>query len=392
MFCGLGQKERKRLKSTVALVPCGSYEPEKVYQALREGLELIGGIGKYIRKDEKVLLKLNLVREADADRAVTTHPAVAEMLARILSEEDYSDVSAGDSGGFGSSIKSMERLGMREELKKYGCRMAAFDEAVRTEYPEGIHAKEFMLAQDVIAADAFVSFCKMKPHALEHITGAVKNQYGCVQGKHKAAGHTRYPSAESMARMIVDLNLLVRPRLYVMDGIVAMEGNGPTSGDPVPMKILLFSTDPVALDSVFARLVYLDPEAVPTEVAGAQMGLGTWKEEEIVLLTPDGAVSMEEAVQKYGRPDFRVIRKKGKAEGIMNTVTILRFLKPGPRIDADKCRKCGVCVESCPVEGKALTFSKGRNHPPVYNYRKCIRCFCCQEMCPHKAIYVRGRR
>ena len=392
MFCGLGQKERKRLKSTVALVPCGSYEPEKVYQALREGLELIGGIGKYIRKDEKVLLKLNLVREADADRAVTTHPAVAEMLARILSEEDYSDVSAGDSGGFGSSIKSMERLGMREELKKYGCRMAAFDEAVRTEYPEGIHAKEFMLAQDVIEADAIVSVCKMKTHALEHITGAVKNQYGCVQGKHKAAGHTRYPSAESMARMIVDLNLLVRPRLYVMDGIVAMEGNGPTSGDPVPMKILLFSTDPVALDSVFARLVYLDPEAVPTEVAGAQMGLGTWKEEEIVLLTPDGAVSMEEAVQKYGRPDFRVIRKKGKAEGIMNTVTILRFLKPGPRIDADKCRKCGVCVESCPVEGKALTFSKGRNHPPVYNYRTCIRCFCCQEMCPHKAIYVRGRR
>jgi uncharacterized protein (DUF362 family)/NAD-dependent dihydropyrimidine dehydrogenase PreA subunit len=392
MFCGSGQKERKRLKSTVALVPCGSYEPEKVYQALREGLELIGGIGKYIRKDEKVLLKLNLVREADADRAVTTHPAVAEMLARILSEEDYSDVSAGDSGGFGSSIKSMERLGMREELKKYGCRMAAFDEAVRTEYPEGIHAKEFMLARDVIEADAIVSVCKMKTHALEHITGAVKNQYGCVQGKHKAAGHTRYPSAESMARMIVDLNLLVRPRLYVMDGIVAMEGNGPTSGDPVPMKILLFSTDPVALDSVFARLVYLDPEAVPTEVAGAQMGLGTWKEEEIVLLTPDGAVSMEEAVQKYGRPDFRVIRKKGKAEGIMNTVTILRFLKPGPRIDADKCRKCGVCVESCPVEGKALTFSKGRNHPPVYNYRKCIRCFCCQEMCPHKAIYVRGRR
>lgn len=392
MFCGLGQKERKRLKSTVALVPCGSYEPEKVYQALREGLELIGGIGKYIRKDEKVLLKLNLVREADADRAVTTHPAVAEMLARILSEEDYSDVSAGDSGGFGSSIKSMERLGMREELKKYGCRMAAFDEAVRTEYPEGIHAKEFMLARDVIEADAVVSVCKMKTHALEHITGAVKNQYGCVQGKHKAAGHTRYPSAESMARMIVDLNLLVRPRLYVMDGIVAMEGNGPTSGDPVPMKMLLFSTDPVALDSVFARLVYLDPEAVPTEVAGAQMGLGTWKEEEIDLLTPDGAVSMGEAVQKYGRPDFRVIRKKGKAEGIMNTVTILRFLKPGPRIDTDKCRKCGVCVESCPVEGKALTFSKGRNHPPVYNYRKCIRCFCCQEMCPHKAIYVRGRR
>jgi uncharacterized protein (DUF362 family)/ferredoxin len=379
------------LHSKVALVPCGSYEPERVYQALRQGLDLVGGIGKYIRTDEKVLLKLNLVREADADRAVTTHPAVAEMLARILSEEHYSDVSAGDSGGFGSSIKSMEHLGMREELTRYGCRMAAFDEAVRTAYPQGIHAKEFMLARDVVEADAVISVCKMKTHALEHITGAVKNQYGCVQGKHKAAGHTRYPSAESMARMIVDLNLLVRPCLYIMDGIVAMEGNGPTSGDPVPMNVLLFSTDPVALDSVFARLVYLDPESVPTEAAGAQMGLGTWKEEEIDLVTPDGPLSMRDAVAKYGRPGFRVNRKKGKAEGIMNTITILRFLKPAPRIDADKCRKCGVCVESCPVDGKALSFSKGRDHPPVYNYRKCIRCFCCQEMCPHKAIYVRSR-
>ncbi|MGI6056343.1 MAG: DUF362 domain-containing protein [Bilifractor sp.] len=379
------------MHSKVALVPCGSYEPERVYQALRQGLDLVGGIGKYIRTDEKVLLKLNLVREADADRAVTTHPAVAEMLARILSEEHYSDVSAGDSGGFGSSIKSMEHLGMREELTRYGCRMAAFDEAVRTAYPQGIHAKEFMLARDVVEADAVISVCKMKTHALEHITGAVKNQYGCVQGKHKAAGHTRYPSAESMARMIVDLNLLVRPCLYIMDGIVAMEGNGPTSGDPVPMNVLLFSTDPVALDSVFARLVYLDPESVPTEAAGAQMGLGTWKEEEIDLVTPDGPLSMRDAVAKYGRPGFRVNRKKGKAEGIMNTITILRFLKPAPRIDADKCRKCGVCVESCPVDGKALSFSKGRDHPPVYNYRKCIRCFCCQEMCPHKAIYVRSR-
>lgn len=382
----------KGLKSTVALVPCGSYDPERVYQALKRGLSLIGGIEKYVRREEKVLLKMNLVREADAERAVTTHPVVVEMLARILAEEHYIDVSAGDSGGFGSSVRSMERLGMRKELKKYGCRMAPFDEAVRTEYPQGIHAKEFMLARDVTEADALISVCKMKTHALEHITGAVKNQYGCVQGKHKASGHTRYPSAESMARMIVDLNLLVRPRLYVMDGIVAMEGNGPTSGDPVPMNVLLLSTDPVALDSVFARLVYLDPEAVPTEVAGAQMGLGTWREEEIDLVTPDGPLSMLSAVKKYGKPDFRVNRKKGKAEGIMNTVTFLRFLKPAPRIDADKCRRCGVCVESCPVEGKALRFSKGRDHPPVYNYRKCIRCFCCQEMCPHKAIYVRGRR
>jgi len=377
------------MKSRVVLVPCGTYKPEQVYRAIQKGLDLMGGIGKYVRPDEKVLIKLNLVREADAERAVTTHPVVGEMLARILDEKKYTDISIGDSGGFGSSIRTMEHLGMREELEKYHCRMAPFDEAVRTEFPEGIHAREFMLARDAAEADALISVSKMKTHALEHITGAVKNQYGCVQGKHKAKGHTMYPSAESMARMIVDLNRLLKPRLYIMDGIVAMEGNGPTSGDPVPMHLLLFSTDPVALDSIFARLIYLDPEVVPTETAGAQMGLGTWQEEEIEVITPDGVLPVQEVVEKYGKPDFRVDRRKGKATGVMNAVTILRFLKPGPRIDPQKCRRCGVCVESCPLDGKALSFSKGREHPPVYHYTKCIRCFCCQEMCPYKAIYVR---
>ena len=57
-----------------------------------------------------------------------------------------------------------------------------------------------------------------------------------------------------------------------MDGIIAMEGNGPTSGDPVPMNVLLFSRDPVALDAVFCHLVALDPELVPTNVMGKKRG------------------------------------------------------------------------------------------------------------------------
>lgn len=97
--------------------------------------------------------------------------------------------------------------------------------------------------------------------------------------------------------MLIDLNQCVNPRLYIMDGITAMEGNGPGSGDPVDMKVMLMSTDPVALDSVFCRLVHLKPQMVPTCYHGEKMGLGTWKEEEIQLLTPEGELSMAEAVK-----------------------------------------------------------------------------------------------
>ena len=74
--------------------------------------------------------------------------------------------------------------------------------------------------------------------------------------------------------MLVDLNQYVKPRLYIMDGIVAMEGNGPGSGDPAPMNVMLMSQDPVALDSVFCNLVHLNPEMVPTNYHGEK--IGTW--------------------------------------------------------------------------------------------------------------------
>ena len=378
------------MKSRVVLIPCDSYEEEQVYEKMKTGLELLGGLDSVAGKDEKILLKLNLVRSAPPERAVTTHPAVAAALARLLFEEGFSHVTAGDSSGFGSPVKIMRDIGMAEAFEKYHIAMGEFREAVPVTFPDGIHAREFMAAREVCEADALISVCKMKTHALEHITGAVKNQYGCVQGFHKAKGHTRYPSPESFARMLVDLNRWVRPRLYIMDGIMAMEGNGPTSGDPVPMNVLLLSKDPVALDSVFSRLIYLDPELVPTNVCGAQMGLGFWQEDRIELVTPKGELSLEDAAARYGNPRFRVSRKKEKIKGWMGAAGIFRFLKKKPKILRDRCRKCGVCVESCPVEGKAISFANGRDQPPVYNYRKCIRCFCCQEMCPHKAIRVRG--
>ena len=385
-------KERKGtvMKSRVVLMPCDSYEETQVYKKLKTGLGFLGGLASVARKDEKILLKLNLVRSAPPERAVTTHPSVAAALARLFHEEGFAHVTAGDSSGFGSPVKIMRDIGMAEAFEKYGVAMGEFREAVPVIFPEGIHTRKFMAAREVCEADALISVCKMKTHALEHITGAVKNQYGCVQGFHKAKGHTQYPSPESFARMLADLNRWVRPRLCIMDGIVAMEGNGPTSGDPVPMNVLLMSRDPVALDSVFSHLVFLNPELVPTNVCGAQMGLGFWQEDRIELVTPDGVISMEDAVARYGNPRFRVSRKREKVRGWMGAVGIFRFLQKKPCIIEERCRKCGVCVESCPVEGRALSFAKGRNLPPVYDYKKCIRCFCCQEMCPHKAIRVRG--
>ena len=330
------------MKSKVVLLPCREYDEEKIYMLLKQGLDFLGGVETLIPKDAKILLKPILRKKEELDG-----------------------------------------------LEKYHIPAVDYSEGVKTAYPQGVQAKEFILPKELLEQDCVISLSKMKTHALERITGAVKNSYGFVYGFHKAKGHTQYPSADSFARMLIDLNKCVAPKLYVMDGIVAMEGNGPGSGDPVPMNVLLMSTDPVALDSVFSRLVYLKPEMVPTNYHGEKMGLGTWKEEEITLLTPDGEISMAEAVKKYGNPAFNVDRTEVRKNIWTRMAGALNIFQKKPYIEADKCVRCGICVQSCPVPGKAVDFRKGKGKPPVYDYRKCIRCFCCQEMCPKKAIKVK---
>ena len=377
------------MKSKVVLLPCEEYDEEKIYTLLKQGLELLGGLGSLIPDNAKILLKPNLLKKAEVEKAVITHPVVVGAFARILRECGYENIVLADSCGHGTTQAVIRGTGMDTYLDKYQIPAIDYSEGVRTAYPQGVQAKEFVLPRELLEQDCVISLSKMKTHALERITGAVKNSYGFVYGFHKAKGHTQYPSADSFARMLIDLNKCVAPRFYVMDGIMAMEGNGPGSGDPIPMNVILMSTDPVALDSVFSRLIYLKPEMVPTNYHGEKMGLGTWKEENITLLTPECEVSMQEVVDRYGNPDFNVDRTEVRKNIWTRMAGALNIFQKKPYIEADKCIRCGICVQSCPVPGKAVEFRKGKNKPPVYDYKKCIRCFCCQEMCPKKAIKVK---
>lgn len=422
-------------KSKVIVLSCDSYEEERIYTLLKRGLKELGGVGALVNKEEKILLKPNLLKKAEVEKAVITHPVVVGAFARILREEGYENIVLADSCGHGTTKQVIQGTGMDTYLEKYQIPAIDYTKGVHVENPDGVQAKEFILPKELLEADCVISLSKMKTHALERITGAVKNSYGFIYGKNKAIGHTKYPSADSFARMLIDLNQYVKPRLYIMDGITAMEGNGPGSGDPTAMNVILMSTDPVALDSVFARLVYLKPEMVPTNYHGEKMGLGNCKEAniEVVVVKENSQISverdfgneeqknnkitvakkqcenadisadenqsdiniscniipMEALIEQYGNPHFNVDRTKVRSNIWTKLAKALNIFQKKPYIEPDKCVRCGICVNSCPVPGKAVDFRNGKNHPPVYDYKKCIRCFCCQEMCPKKAIKVK---
>ena len=422
-------------KSKVIVLSCDSYEEERIYTLLKRGLKELGGVGALINKEEKILLKPNLLKKAEVEKAVITHPVVVGAFARILREAGYENIVLADSCGHGTTKQVIQGTGMDTYLEKYQIPAIDYTKGVHVENPDGIQAKEFILPKELLEADCVISLSKMKTHALERITGAVKNSYGFIYGKNKAIGHTKYPSADSFARMLIDLNQYVKPRLYIMDGITAMEGNGPGAGDPTAMNVILMSTDPVALDSVFARLVYLKPEMVPTNYHGEKMGLGNCKEAniEVVVVKENSQISverddgneaqknnkitvakkqcenadisadenqsdiniscniipMEALIEQYGNPHFNVDRTKVRSNIWTKLAKALNIFQKKPYIEPDKCVRCGICVNSCPVPGKAVDFRNGKNHSPVYDYKKCIRCFCCQEMCPKKAIKVK---
>ena len=380
-------------KSRVVVLRCDTYDDGAVYETVRRGLELLGGLESIIHIDERVLLKVNNLASSKPEEAVTTHPAVFRAVGRLFQEQGYKKLTYGDSPGFEKPGVSLAKSGFSLVAGELSIPLGDFESGKRVDFPEGRAWKSFDIATAVLESDALVSLSKMKTHALARITGAVKNQFGCIYGLNKAAFHVKLPTGTQFSRMLVDLNRLLKPRLFIMDGIVAMEGNGPRGGTPRPMNCLLFSTDPVALDATFCRLINLDPSYVPTIFYGKEYGLGTYLEDEIELVG--------DPIEGLIAPDFDVVRKPLhlKSDNGNHTLVpqaahtlgayITQRWSPRPHILAEKCIKCGICVDACPVEGKALQFRGGnRKLPPVYNYNKCIRCFCCQEMCPQKAIEV----
>ncbi|NLX93314.1 MAG: DUF362 domain-containing protein [Clostridiales bacterium] len=370
-------------KSKVVLIHCPVYDNEAVFEALQKGINLLGGLEAFVQKDEKILLKPNLLRKAAPEQAVTTHPTVFRAIAKLLREQGYSNLLYGDSpGSVMTPFKVAQAAGLKPAADEFNLLEGDFMNGVKIDFPEGKAVKSFSICKGVVDADAIINLCKMKTHALVRVTGAVKNTYGCVSGFNKGAGHAKYPDADNFSKMLADLNVLVKPKLHIMDGIMAMEGNGPGSGDPTPMNVLLISADPVALDSVFCHLVALDPQRVPTNVYAEIYGVGKSHSKDIEVVTEDGVITCEEAFAKYGNPKFNVNRGELKKEN------------PGkkgrkPHIVKEKCIKCGICVDICPVEEKALSMDKKAGTIPQYDYDKCIRCYCCQEMCPQKAIEVK---
>lgn len=361
----------------VSIVRRDEYSHDALRASLREALEPLGGMKSVVQPGRRVLIKPNLLSGKAVEKAVTTHPLFIRVVAEMVLEAGGRPV-VGDSPGVGSLEKVAERIGLAPLLAEIGVPLVSFSEAVMVEHPRGKVFKRFEIARPVTEADVIINLPKLKTHGMMTLTCGVKNLFGCVSGLRKVrwhadAGHdyTRF------AEMLVDLAYMVRPALTIVDGIVGMEGEGPGSGDPRRLGLILAGTDPTAVDRVVCEIVGLPPEELPTLAAARRLGLGNSRLEEIEVAG--------ESVDDMRVENFRFPAKTvdtGMLPGFIRKL-LRDALSNRPVVGHEKCTLCHVCVTHCPAQIMAV-----KDNRIAIDYAACIRCFCCHELCPEGTIKI----
>ncbi|MFH1331750.1 MAG: DUF362 domain-containing protein [archaeon] len=349
----------------VVVEKCNSYEEAE--KAVEEGLKKLGGIERFVKKGEKVLIKPNLLGARKPEEAVTTHPEVVRAVIK-QAKKVTSEIAIGDSPGYVGNLKGwnavIEKTGMKKVAEEEKVKLQPLDTPKEVRNENGMIAKKFMIAEEIAKYDKIISVSKLKTHSLTIFTGAVKNMFGIIPGRLKSGMHMRYESTENFSKMLLDLYTLKKADLNIMDGIVGMEGQGPNAGDLKNFGIIAMSEDALALDYAITKGLKLE---VPMIRIAQQRNM--IKEVEI-----EGGLSGE-----IKRPGTSI------AESIIMPLagSLRRKLTSRPALIKEKCTKCVSCYNTCPA--KAIEMKPY----PEFDYSKCIRCYCCHEVCPEKAIYLK---
>jgi Pyruvate/2-oxoacid:ferredoxin oxidoreductase delta subunit len=244
-----------------------------------------------------------------------------------------------------------------------------------------VRQKPISCGSDILAVpewyddvDVVISLPKLKTHCLTTMTCGLKNIYGLVSGQAKIQFHMKYPSPLTMSAFLVRVFAKLKPHLTIADAVMAMEGNGPAHGHPLPVGVLLASRDAVALDAVGCVALRILPSTVPMIRLAAESNLGHMDTSTIDCIG-SGVPQLHAACMKPSMSRFlRYI-----PEPLFRLSTVLWQLRP--KIMVKHCSKCGNCVTNCPTK----TIQENNGIPHI-NQKDCIACFCCMESCPQGAI------
>jgi uncharacterized protein (DUF362 family)/Pyruvate/2-oxoacid:ferredoxin oxidoreductase delta subunit len=350
---------------SLVFVRQATYEHHILRPLIFEMMEAMGG--DEIHGGCRVLIKPNLLAPATPQQAILTHPDIVRFAAEYVLEKGARPLVA-DSPAIGSFQTILRMSGIRDALKGLDCECRPFQNSIRVDVggPFGAIA----IAEEAVRADVIVNLAKLKTHSQMLLTLTVKNLFGCIIGYRKPEWHMRAGiDRQTFAQLLVRIGRTLRPSFNILDGILALEGNGPGRGG-VPKQVgrLIAGRDPFAVDFAVCRMLDIDPGQLPV--------LRATEETDGPLIEPKIDGTLPE-IRGFCLPRLNsLVYGPRFLHGF-----IRRQLLQRPVCDGTLCQVCGECGKICPVG--AITPKETTIH---FDYERCIRCYCCIEICPFGAL------
>jgi uncharacterized protein (DUF362 family)/Pyruvate/2-oxoacid:ferredoxin oxidoreductase delta subunit len=362
-------------------------EEESIREGVRKAINLVGGMHSIVKRGDTVIVKPNFFGPRSPLQGATTSLTVVQEIVNEVIECGAEPIIAEGPFRFYNADVVFNTLGVRRFAKELGIKLVNLNEeaSVEVEVPSGKALKRIKVPKLVLDSDVLINVPKMKTHHLTTVTLGMKNLKGVLPGAEKQQSHIH-----GIHQSIVDINKIIKPDLTVVDGIVAMEGMGPTFGDPVELGLVVAGRNVVDVDKVCCEIMGIDPFHVEHLRIALEEGLGSNNVE--VVGGPINSVRRKFRVPQESRVYLYLSNAAQRLDRLVYKISgknIFPYLSgmfgKRPRIDKKKCVKCGICEKVCIVSPPAIDCKAGK-----INYQRCVDCLLCMEQCPRNAISVRG--
>ncbi|HWT73248.1 MAG TPA: DUF362 domain-containing protein [Mobilitalea sp.] len=338
---------------------------QKIHDSIRTAISELIKNGTSMKKGSKLAIKINNLGPYSSDTGACTHPAVLKAVIEEFKQPGVSITVYEDC----LRDNYVEASGILEVIKETGVEFVNLRD--RPYVKVIVNEREYEYSKDILEADYLVTVPKMKTHVLTSYTGAIKLMYGSIIKAQRKMFH-QYDDMRDFSDILVDIYSIKLPMLVVLDGIISMDGAGPSHGMPNNSGLLIISNDGVMADYYACKLMKYKPFDIDSIRIAFERKLEQC-EADMVKRLGDDSESFHQS--------FKTIPSlSGKTGKRFRSILIgeLKFIE-------ERCTKCRVCIGSCPVNAISM-----KNYP-VTDSAKCINCYCCMELCSEGAYILKNK-
>jgi len=283
-----------------------------------EALENLGGVGQFVKSDDRVFIKPNICGGVSGKKGTFTSTEVLDGLIEVLKGKTKRIVvGEADSCMYGAD-RMVSETEIDEVIDKHGVefRNLSKEEVEEVEVKDGYFFEKVSLPQVVLESDVVICVPVMKTHVSTEVTLGMKCMFGILPEKNKARYHPK------LDQVIVDLISVVPPTLTLVDGITGLEGKGPFHGDPVDLNVIIAGDNVVSVDAIASMIMGFDPAEIQHLKLAEEKGLGDIKLQKITLI----GKKIEEVGRTFRRAkQMKIERKLSRLSSRFGGFVIHRF-------------------------------------------------------------------